>query len=143
MHHAIRQQNDERQEEYSRLTALDASSRVGNVDKARQEDLPGTDINAMFKRFGGFGQVRTDPQFGEIDYDLNLQTALAAVDQARSAWRRQPQSIKELYPTWQQLLLAVEDGEIRVKDGKLELTEAPKPPRPETGSQEPPGGSKT
>lgn len=120
MQHAIRFQDDERGDEY------DAASKINfdpSKDRARQEFAKETDINAMLKSFGIPGQQR-QPAYGEVDFSIDLQQALAAIEDAKRAWRRMPDDIREKYPSWQSMLNAANSGEL-----ELELKEA-EPPKP-------------
>lgn len=114
MHPAIRTQTDQMQDFYTELSALDCTD---SVDRARQEFKDEADINKLLARFGVHAQQR-QPTFGEVDFDLDLQQALFAVQEAKQAHRAMPATLRERYPTWQSLLNGLESGEF-----KLDLNE--------------------
>lgn len=114
---AIRTQADGRQEEFSDAARLDCSIE-GNTDMARQEFKDDADINKLLARFGINTPTRTNPQFGEVDFTADLQGALSAIADARTAHANLPPEVKKDFPTWQRLLNALERGEIRLVSDK-------------------------
>lgn len=130
MQHAIRFQDDERGDEYDALSVITFDP---SKDRARQEFAKETDINQMLKSFGIPGQQR-QPQFGEVDFSIDLQQALSAIEDAKRAWRRMPDDIREKYPNWQSMLNAANSGEL-----KVELETAKPPPPVENPPVEPVG----
>lgn len=111
MHRAIRKQTDGKQEEYSRKTQIDFT---GVKLITRQEDKQDADINHLLQRFGVGLPVR-QPEYGQtIDYNLDLQTAMDAVEQAKQAWQGLPDNLRKKYPRWQDLLNAVESGNLKL-----------------------------
>lgn len=113
----IRTKTDGRQQEYSRRTA----THTPGPDLARQEFRQTTDINFILSRHGAAGlrAAQLGAQINEVNYDLDLQQALAAVAAARMAHRKMSKATKEKYPTWQSLLNAVEAGEFTMpKEGE-------------------------
>lgn len=123
MRKPIRTKTDGRQQEYSRKTA----THTPGPDLARQEFRQTTDINFILSRHGAAGlrAAQMGAQINEVNYDLDLQQALAAVAAARIAHRKMSKATKEKYPTWQSLLNAVEAGEFTMP--KPEGEDAPKP----------------
>lgn len=103
-----RKQGDGKQRAYSEAAAID----TGTEDLARQEFRDETDINTILKRFGVTGLPARVPVFGEQDFDMDLQNALHAIDEAQDAWERAHPKVKERYPTWQQLLNAAQAGRL-------------------------------
>lgn len=77
--------------------------------RTRQEFKKEVDVNQLMKNFGVTVQTEK-PQYQSIDYDLDLQTALGAVAQARRAHSQLPADLRAKYPTWQSLLDAIEAG---------------------------------
>lgn len=128
----LRHQADEQQDEYSIGTALDFTNAK---DVTRQEFKDETDINRILGRFGLDTPVRTRPFSGDIDWDLDLQTALGAIQAAREMHARLPQHLKEKYPTYKEVLAAADDGTL-----KLDLDTPPPapdlPPAPPTPTPE-------
>lgn len=105
---AVRTQNDGRGDEYSRLTGHNFPRQH---DTARQEFKADADVNLLLKKFG-VGQVRGPGEYRTIDYGVDLQTALAAVDAAKRAHATLPADVRGQYPTWQSMLAAAESGEL-------------------------------
>lgn len=117
---AERTQADDRQEAYSAAGALDCSK---DRDMARQEFKDEADINKLLARFGVGGAP--PPQqlkgtFTETDFGLDLQNALAAVDNAKSVWSRLPQNLKTKYPSWRRMLNAATTGDLGADLKKLQ-----------------------
>lgn len=103
-----RTQKDGAQKEYSDAAGIDTGTDGG----ARQEFKDEADINILLSRFGINTQVRTDGKYGaEIDYNLDLQQAYAAIESARRATSAVPEELREKYPTWREMLNATETGE--------------------------------
>lgn len=122
MHPAIRFQD-------SFLETLEADSLASSLvcteaeDRARQEFAKDSDINLLLKRFGLNLPVR-HPEYGEVDFDLDLQGAYRAVAEAREGFARLPAHLRERYPSWEALMAAVANGE----DVSLEPPKEPAPP---------------
>lgn len=79
----------------------------------RQEFADDADVNKLLKRYGIDTPVRAfqQAQFTEIDYNVDLQQALGAIQEAKRAHGAVPEELKEKYPTWKHVLDAVETGE--------------------------------
>lgn len=90
---------------------------------ARQEFKADQDINAMLKKFGVM-IPQLPLQFGDVDFSIDLQTALGAIRQAKQAWQKLPADVKADYPSWQSLLNAMESGQVNLRTGE------PKEPDP-------------
>lgn len=125
MQHAIRSQADGKNLEYSARAALDTS---GWEDTARQEFKNEADVNVMLSRFGVIPPLKP-LQWGVVDYEIDLQTALGAIEQAKRAHARLPATVKADYPSWQSLLNAIEAGELNLKEGDRP-TDPPATPAP-------------
>lgn len=121
MHRAIRSQSDDLFGFYSEVTAIDTADWK---DMTRQEYKHDADINTILRNFNVLPPMRPI-QFGEVDYRIDLQTALDAVKQAKRAHARLPEDVREDYPTWQSLLNGIEAGELDFKEG-----DPPTPPTP-------------
>lgn len=107
---AQRRQSDGRQDEFSDAGALDTSHMKS---LARQEFKDETDVNVLLRKYGVHVPQR-QTHFGAIDTDVDLQQAIDAVHQAKSAWDQLPENLKERYGTWQALFNAVESGQLRI-----------------------------
>lgn len=109
MHPAIRFQD-------SFLDSLEADSLASSVvctekeDRARQEFAKDADVNLLLKRFGLNIPVR-HPEYGEVDFDLDVQGAYRAVAEAREGFARLPAHLRERFPSWEALMAAVANGE--------------------------------
>lgn len=93
-----------------------------DTDVTRQEFKQDADLNYMLSRLG-VTQPRGTPTFGEWDDSIDLQTALASVREAQEAYSRVPQEIRDRFTSMEQLLAAVENGSLVIKD-----EEAPEEP---------------
>lgn len=132
---AIRTQADDVQELASELSGLDCSQPLENgepnVDRARQEDAKDADINEILTRFGVDTFQQKTPIFQETDFDLDLQTALAAIASAKAVHKTMPPEIKVLYPTWRSMLNAANTGDLKKDLDKLEKKIVPPEPTAE------------
>lgn len=128
---AKRTQVDDLGDEYSLETALSTSELP---DLARQEYKDESDINKLLYRYGvGLVAGQRQPQWGqEVDYDLDLQTALTAVADAKRAHAGLPDNLKARYATWRELLNALESGQLEMK-AEEPIPEAPEPIPPAGG----------
>lgn len=106
MHRAIRKQTDQHQDAWSDATALNTQI---EPDKARSEFMQETDINHMMTQFG-VTPTNRQPIFTEVDYNVGLQDAYMAIEQVKEAHRSLSSEVKQLYPTWRELLNAIEAG---------------------------------
>lgn len=100
----------------------ESSLDCGNLpDLARQEDKQKTDINYQLKMFGMDPFGPRIPQFGTVDYNLDLQNAMHATADARSAWKTLPAALQQKYGSWIDLLAAAKKGELDNIDLKTGL----------------------
>lgn len=104
---------------------VDASDQPHNKDQTRQEFKQEADINYMLSRFG-VTQPRGTPMYGTWDDTIDLQTALQSVSDARTAYRDLPQVLKNKFKSMEELLVAVENGSLVLKD-----EDAPEPVKSE------------
>lgn len=123
MNPAIRTPIDGRNDQYSIQTGLTCTP---EEDRARQEDAHAADINNILSRYG-IGLNQKQPIWGtEVDQNLDLQQALSAIAEAKHAWRNLPENLRMRYPSWQQLLNAIDAGQL-----KINLQDPPaEPPAP-------------
>lgn len=105
---AQRTQVDGKQQEYSKRSAIAITG-----EGARQEFKDEADVNKILQRFGV-----TAPQrqviYESVDYDLDLQTAHIAIDQAKEMHQKLPRDLREKYPTWQAILNAIHNGSLKI-----------------------------
>lgn len=124
MHPAIRTQIDTMQDAWSNETAIHFE---GTVDRARPEFKDDADINVILGRFGAHAPQKQMVFGNEVDYNLDLQQALTAIEDAKTAHRDLPTNLKERYPTWQSLLNALDSGNLTMHNEEPPTpTEAPK-----------------
>lgn len=124
MHPAIRTQVDGLFDVYSVEFGLDASDGPGNRDMAHQEFKKGADITEIMKSFGVFSPQK-QLYFGEVDYSIDLQQALGAIADAKAAWQVMPPDVKKEFRTWQELLNALESGQIKLNEGDKPIVTEP------------------
>lgn len=109
---------------------LDASDSEDNKDMARQEFKNEADINYMLSRFG-VTSVRGAPTYGEWNDAIDLQNSLEAVRDARTAYRRLPIELRDKFRSMEELIEAVENGSLKIKeDGEIKPVTAPVPQSP-------------
>lgn len=117
---AIRSQADNQQEYWS-----DMSGTVNTEESMTKPELaPETDINYMMSRMGLNMQGRPIDYGKELDQNLDLQQALHAVADARTAWANQPAELKKHYPTWESMLNAAQNGEYAHRVAEMEEKKA-------------------
>lgn len=111
----IRKQHDKKQPKISQETGIDFS---GLKIITRQEDKLDADINHLLGRFG-VGLPVKQPEWGKtIDYSLDLQTAMGAIDEAKQAFQDLPDNLREKYRTWQNFLNAIESGRLVINNSE-------------------------
>lgn len=77
-------------------------------DRARQEFKAETDTSYLLHRYG----VPNVPgEFGVMDFDVSLQSALHAHREAQEAFRRLPAELQAKYGSWERLFAAIQSGE--------------------------------
>lgn len=87
-----------------------------NKDVARQEFAKEADINHMLSRFGIVPE-RGSPTFGEWDDTIDLQQALASVEEAKMAYQDLPEEIRKKFNNMEELLHAYHNGSFIIKQG--------------------------
>lgn len=115
-----RTQHDQDQDVYSLASGLDTSDLP---DRARQEMKADTDVNTILSRFG-IGSLQHQVSFGEVDFTLDLQQALAAVRSAETAYNALPEHVRAKYPDWLRVINAINNRELDT------LEQPPTPPPP-------------
>lgn len=109
----IRTQNDGDQDIHSRYADIvfdDANKDDRSV--TRQEMKDDADVNKLLARYGIGAFQNRGAQYSEIDFDIDLQTALHAIQEAQTAYSRMPAGLKERFPTWQSVLNAIDAGQL-------------------------------
>lgn len=99
-------------------------------DTARQEFKREADVNHILRKHGGIPPGRP-PQYGVVDYDVDLLMGLEAVGRTRAAWARIPDEIRQLYPDWGSVADALNAGKLEIKGGKIGITPPAKPADPQ------------
>lgn len=96
----------------------------------RAEEAPGTDINRMLTQYGVLPPQR-EPIFGEWDDTLDLQTALATVNEARAAYAALPPEERQRIGSWSSFLHVAEqiimDQERKAADAAKAAASPPNP----------------
>jgi hypothetical protein len=103
-----RTQDDELQEEYSIMSGIDFT---GVEEITRQEFKDDADLNILLARFGVNTPVRQMKYGEDIDYTMDLQQALSAVEAARRTEHTIPNELRHKYTNWRDILNAAETGE--------------------------------
>lgn len=126
-----RTQVDDLQEVYSAEAVINTQT---SKDMARQEYKDEADINKLLYRYGvGLVAGQRQPTWGqEIDYEMDLQTALTSIAQAKQAWAGLDPELQKAYPSWRELLNALESGQLRMHatEPTVEAPSAPVPAEP-------------
>lgn len=104
---AERTQDDNLQDQYSQLTGLDFT---GTETLTRQEFKDEADLNILLSRYG-VAQMRPVQYGKEVDYTVDLQTAISALEAANAATFDVPEELRDKYPTWRHVLNGAESGE--------------------------------
>lgn len=107
---AIRSQADTKGDHYTQMTGLYCPP---EEDMTRQEFKNDADINILLRRFGVNTPQRPGATFGEVDYDLDLHTAMQATLQLHHAWSKAPADVRERYPSPNDLFHATQTGELK------------------------------
>lgn len=109
MHPAIRTQAKPNQQELSKATELNCDP---TQDQTRQEHAHDLDINVILRRHGAAGLYRRQPIHGaDIDFDMDRQQALEALNPAKAFHAKLPPELRELYPTYREMLADMESGQ--------------------------------
>lgn len=93
------------------LYSQEAGQDVGTDTPTRQEFKDEADINILLARFGVTTEQQRPMTWGqEIDYNIDLQGALALIAQARSVEAQIPPELRSKYPTWRHMVNGIESG---------------------------------
>lgn len=115
----VRTQVDGKQEEVSRANQLDCSD-LPSV--TRQEFADEVDVNKLLQRYGAGAGLSRPPIFGRtVDYDVDLQMSIEAINAAQVGYRRLPSELREEYKDWRAVLAAIQNGDLIVdmQTGKI------------------------
>lgn len=85
-------------------------------DRTRQEFAAEADINVILRRFGAGGFEPRPVRFGVQDFNDDLQGVMIAAREAQDAFERLPEKLRRRYPSWNELLPALETGEATLVD---------------------------
>lgn len=96
-------------------------------DHTKQEFRDAADINNIMDRFGPAAPQR-EVVYTSRDFDLDFQTGLDSLAQAKRVYRRLPAELKKDFPTWQAVLHGITTGELALKIGEQPEPPAPLPP---------------
>lgn len=126
----VRSQNepDDEKEKYAMIDTIDFTDHENPLvkDTARQEHKKETDVNFILGRFGLGSQF--PGQFGEVDYNIDLQAAYAVTEEVEAAHSKLPPSLRKKYPSWEHVLTAINNGTF---EAELKLATTP-PRQPQT-----------
>lgn len=105
--YSVRSQADNLGDYYAWASAL----HTGDETLVRQEFRDEADINILLGRFGVNVNQRQAVFGQELDYNLDLQTAIEAADAGKKAWAAQPEELRQRYPSFRHMVDAIESGE--------------------------------
>lgn len=100
-------ETDAERETISRETGLDCSNLP---DMVRPEYKDETMIDQILKSY--IPKNPSEITFGEINYDMDLQTALYAVEASKRAFKRLPLDLRNKYQDSQGLMIAIMTGDL-------------------------------
>lgn len=102
---------------------------TGTTHTTRQEFKNEADINIMLNRFGVAGAQQRSAEYGkDIDFNIDLQTALNAVQQAKLAYAALPPNLRDKYTSWQSLLNALNEGTLELSNETIVTPPTPEVP---------------
>lgn len=119
---AIRTQVDDLGDAYSLATAIDFTD---SIDNTRQEFRLEADVNHLLSRYGVGVPMQQQPQFGEVDFDLDLHSAYISVERSQHAFSELPYELRQKYGNVATMLDAMNSGEL-AKDLLAERAEREK-----------------
>lgn len=126
----FRHQNDGLQDEASAAASIDFT---GTDSLVRAEFKEESDINNILTRYGVNPQNLRQMTYGaEVDERLDLQTALFAIEQAKSITGYVPDELRSKYNDWRAILNGAESGEYQYDLDQLEKRKAEEKLRKET-----------
>lgn len=85
----------------------------GAVDVTRQEFAKETEVEFILQRYGvPTGQGR----YGEVDTTVDLQEAIRLQSELAAAYGRLPETLRQRYGNWAEIIAAADAGELRSED---------------------------
>ena len=102
--YALRTHYDTLSDEVSNATGLD----TGDETPVRQEFAHDADINVLLNKYNV--DPRGRPIEFKVDYTLDLQQAIHAVEMAKGTVDHVPPELRNQFPTWQAVLNGAENG---------------------------------
>lgn len=111
---------------YGQLAAID----FPEPSLTRQEMAKDTDINYIISKHG-INPFAAPLPFGEANFTIDLQQAIAAVETARRWHAKLPPDLKATFPTWESILEAANNGTLQEQLKDLEKVPGA-PPEPNT-----------
>lgn len=113
----------------------------GSKDLCRHEDAASVDLSRLVAQFGGgtvplsSSLVSRSPVSSVVDYDMDLMSAIQAVDALRSSFLALDPAVQQGFPSWQAIADGLRDGLLVEVDGKPVLASSVKKvPEPSSGS---------
>lgn len=88
----------------------DATTPGGGETLTRQEYKDDADINNIVRRFGIDSHAARQPLFGEMNFDMNLQSAFADIAHANALFKSLPKELRDKYPTRGAMMEAMDNG---------------------------------
>lgn len=132
MHPAIRSQVDDLGDLYSASASISFDP---SEDMARQEYREESDVNYQLSRYGVDVPLRRNPQFGEVDWDLDLHGAHIAFHNAQAAFLQLPEELRKRFRTPSEMLDGMNSGELALalmeQRDKQQATQPESDPKPE------------
>lgn len=103
-------------ESYEQLSALSDASGIRCTEEenmVRPEYAEALETRRLLELYGGAAQRAV--QYGEVDFDLDLQGAYAALDAGREAWLELPDKVRRHYGSPEAFLSACARGEVQLE----------------------------
>lgn len=94
-------------------------------DRARQEFKDESDINVILRKANAGGFEPRPVQYGVQDFDWDLQGLYESQRIAAEAWQRLPEGLRARYKGWEELLPALERGDVTLADPDGVVIEKP------------------
>lgn len=108
-----------------------AATQFDDPSLTRQEFAKEADPNYIIARHGINPFASAQP-FGEVDFTMDLQQAIASIENAKRWHAQLPDNLKGQFPNWESVLRAANDGTL--VDILEEISRPPgEPPKPTTG----------
>lgn len=99
-------------ERTAHFRALSGISCPPEGDMTRQEFKEDCDLNSVLRRYGALPTPVQPTPYGELNTDLDLQTAYEALRAAETAYEGLPLGLRQKFPSWALLAQAMAAGEL-------------------------------